>query len=216
MSDPLAGPHDPELDADLIPGVSVPALGLLEFSSVALGLRAGDAMVKRSPVRALVAGSVQPGKFLVLVDGDPASVEEALAAGVDAGAPGLVDRLYLPDVHPAVGAAIAGVRWQGDIETLGIIETRTTAGAIRAADAGMKGAHVELIELRLANGLGGRAFCLFAGELTDVQAAVEAGSAKVESGNLIQQVVLPQFHPEMADNVLASTRFAAQWNRSEG
>lgn len=216
MSDPLAGPHDPELDDDLIPGVSVPALGLLEFSSVALGLRAGDAMVKRAPVRALVVGSVQPGKFLVLVDGDPASVEEALAAGVEAGAPGLVDRLYLPDVHPDVGRAVAGGRWTGEIETLGIIETRTTVSAIRAADTACKAANVKLIELRLANGLGGKAFCLFAGELTDMQAAIELGSATVDPGNLIQQLVLPQFHPEMADNILASTRFAAQWNRSEG
>ena len=77
---------DPVEAADLVPGVTVPALGLLELSSIALGIRAGDAMVKKAPVRALVAGSVQPGKFLVLVDGDVASVEESMRAGLDAGA----------------------------------------------------------------------------------------------------------------------------------
>lgn len=207
--------HDIETD-DLIPGIRVPALGLLEFSSVALGIRAGDAMVKKAPVRALVAGSVQPGKFLVLVDGDVASVEESLAAGVAAGAPAVLDRLFLPDVHPAVGNAVAGIRWKGAISALGVVETRTTAAVIRAADAGMKGAMVDLLEIRLANGLGGKGLCLFAGEVADVEAAVELACARVEPGNLLQQVVIPRLHEEMADNLLEGTRFAAQWGLSEG
>jgi microcompartment protein CcmL/EutN len=207
---------DPVEAGDLLPGVTVPALGLLELSSIALGLRAADSMVKRAPVRALVAGSVQPGKFLVLVDGDVASVEEALAAGLEAGAPTVVDRLFLPDIHPAVGNAIAGQRWEGEIDTLGVIETRTTAGTIRAADAGMKGAEVKLVEIRLANGLGGRAFCLFAGDQHEVEAAVEIGSGVVESGNLFQTVVVPRLHAEVGSNLQTSSRFAAQWNQSEG
>ncbi len=207
---------DPIEAADLAPGITVPAVGLLEFSSIALGMRAGDAMVKKAPVRALVAGSVQPGKYLVLVDGDVASVEEALAAGEAAGAPSLVDRLFLPDVHPEVGNAVAGARRPGPIDTLGVIETRTTASVIRAADAGMKGARVSLVEIRLANGLGGKAFCLFAGEQTDVEAAVEIGAGVIDPGNLLQQVVIPRLHEEMAENIIAGTRFATQWNQTEG
>ena len=42
-----------------------PAYGLLELCSIARGIVTCDAMVKRAPVRTLVAGSVQPGKFLV-------------------------------------------------------------------------------------------------------------------------------------------------------
>ena len=198
--------------ADLAPGVTMPALGLLEFSSIALGIRAADAMVKKAPVRALVAGSVHPGKYLVLVDGDVASVEESLAAGVEAGASALLERLFLPDIHPAVGNAIAGQRAAGPIDTLGVIETRTAVSAIRAADAGMKGAHVGLLELRLADGLGGKAFLLFTGEQPDVEAAVDIGSAAVASGNLVQRIVIPRLHAELAENLLGGTRFSAQWN----
>jgi microcompartment protein CcmL/EutN len=42
---------------------------------------AGDAMAKRAPVAALHAGTVHPGKYLVLVSGEVAAVEEALAPG---------------------------------------------------------------------------------------------------------------------------------------
>ena len=39
-----------------------PAIGLLEFDSVAAGIAAADAMVKRAPIGDLVTGSVQPGQ----------------------------------------------------------------------------------------------------------------------------------------------------------
>ncbi len=57
------------------------ALGLLEFESIAAGIVAGDAMVKRAPVGSIRAGTVQPGKYLVLVSGEVADVQEALDAG---------------------------------------------------------------------------------------------------------------------------------------
>ena len=193
-----------------------PALGLLEFSSIAVGMRAGDAMVKKAPVRTLVAGSIHPGKYLVLVAGDVASVEESVAAGVDAGEASLLDRLLLPQVHPAVARAAAGARWDGTIDTLGVIETRTSASVLLAADAGMKGARVSLVEVRLGDGLGGKAICLFAGEQHDVEAAVEIGTGRVEPAQLVQQVVVPRLHREMAENLLADTRFMAQWKREQG
>jgi microcompartment protein CcmL/EutN len=128
----------------------------------------------------------------------------------------VIDSLFLPDVHAAVGNAVAGARYQGAIEALGVIETRTTAAVIRAADAAMKGANVQLIEIRLANGLGGKGLALFSGDVADVEAAIQIGAARVESGNLVQQVVIPRLHAEMAENLTETTRFAAQFGLNEG
>ena len=57
-----------------------PALALLEFESIAAGITAGDAMVKRAPLDLIKAGTVQPGKYLVLIGGQVADVEEAIDA----------------------------------------------------------------------------------------------------------------------------------------
>ena len=46
-----------------------PALGLLEVESIAAGIEVGDAMAKRSPIEVIRAGTVHPGKFLILVGG---------------------------------------------------------------------------------------------------------------------------------------------------
>ncbi|NIA25519.1 MAG: BMC domain-containing protein [Gammaproteobacteria bacterium] len=180
-----------------------PALALLEFDSVARGIEAGDQMVKRAPVEVIRTGTVHPGKYLVLVAGEVADVEEAVDAG--RAVTTLVDVVLLPDVHPDVAAAVKGARRTGGGEALGIIETRTVAAVIQAADAGVKGANVTLLELRMADGLGGKGYLLFQGPVSEVEAAVEIGSESVPER--VVSVVIPQLHREMGDNLVAGALF---------
>lgn len=183
-----------------------PALALLEFSSIAAGIQAGDAMVKRAPVSKIQSGTVQPGHYLVLVAGDVASVEEAFAAGKETGQSALRDALFLPNVHPAVVHALGGKRQVAQEDALGIIETSSVASAILAADAGVKGAEVVLLQLRLADGLGGKGLLYFQGLVADVETAV-ALSAAIAHNQLIRQMVIPQLHAEMWENVNGNGRF---------
>ncbi len=185
-----------------------PAIGLLELSSIAVGIRAGDAMVKRSPVEVLYAGTVHPGKYLVLVAGAVAHVEEALPAGREMGSGTLIDEVFLPDAHPRVTEALRGLRRAGAREALGIVETQTVAAILGVADRGIKGAEVELLEIRIADDLGGKAYCLFDGALADVEVAVELavdGLARPEL--LVSRVVIPQLHEEMAANLSSAAEF---------
>jgi microcompartment protein CcmL/EutN len=182
-----------------------PALGLLELASVAVGIRTGDAMVKRAPVALAYAGTVHPGKYLVLVAGEVADVEEALDAGREAGDPALTDELFLPDVHPQVVAAVRGRRRPAGAdggEALGIVETLTVAALLGAADRGVKSAEVDIQEIRLADGLGGKAYCLFTGEVGDVEEAVERAAAGLPRPDLlVGREVISRLHDEMRANL---------------
>ena len=165
-------------------------------------------MVKRAPINVIKTGTVQPGKYLVLIGGLVADVEESLAAGREVGAEALLDYVYLPQVHPEVVDAVGGGRVPQVVDSVGVVETTTVAAAIHAADAGIKGAEVRLIEVRLADGLGGKGIVLFSGLVADVEAAVEIGVRVLEHpGLLVHQVVIPKLHPEMWDNVVEATRF---------
>ena len=188
-----------------------PALALLEFASIAAGIQAADAMVKRAPIALIRAGTVQPGKYLVLIGGEVADVEESLAAGRDIGGMSAVDFVFLPQVHPEVVKALAGARMPEVTDALGVVETATVAAAIHAADAGIKGAEVHLVEVRLADGLGGKGIVLFSGLVADVEAAVELGAGVLERPDvLVREVVIPQLHVEMWDNVADATRFGSR------
>jgi len=193
-----------------------PAIGLLEFESIVVGIVAGDAMVKASPISSLHAGTVHPGRYLVLVGGDTAAVEIALeAAGTDT----VIDSLFLADVHPLVMAAITTPNTAAAVtdDAIAIVETSSVATAIVAADAGVKAADVTLPALRLADDLGGKAYCFFVGTVADVEAALErAVLASEQRGTLIQTAVIPQLHPEMRENLGLELRFNQRVRRPDG
>lgn len=203
-----------------------PALALVELASIAVGIEAGDAMAKRSPVDVLLAGTVHPGRYLVLVAGGVADVEEAFAAGCEVGRSCLVDTVMLPNVDGRVVAALRGARRAGRGEALGVVETQTVAGAIEAADAGVKGAGVDLLELRLGDGLGGKGYVLFDGSVSDVEAAVGialerisdpiSGSGAVPGSRAPVARVIPRLHHEMRAELEAAPRFATRLGAGGG
>jgi len=194
---------------DSLPAIG-PALALLELDSIAAGIEAGDAMAKRAPIDVLRAGTVHPGKYLVLVCGEVADVEEALEAGREVGASAVLDVVFLPNAHPELVAAIRGDRHAPAGEALGIIETATVAAIIEAADAGLKGALVQILEIRLADDLGGKGYVLFDGTVADVEAAVAIAAERIAGSPGLAHRVIPQLHAEMADNLASDARFAAR------
>ena len=195
-----------------------PAIALLEFDSIAVGIEAGDAMAKRAPIDVLRSGTIHPGKYLVLVGGAVGDVEEAFLAGREVGGPCLLDTVFLPNVHAQVVAALRGERLAGTGEALGVIETETVASVICAADAGVKGAKVRLLDLRLGDGIGGKGYLLFDGVVSEVEAAVAIACERVTdvaAGALpgtrapIWRVIA-QLHGEMRHELEADPRFRAR------
>jgi microcompartment protein CcmL/EutN len=177
------------------------AIGLVETHRVVAGVLAGDAMLKRAAVELIDARYVCIGKFIVLIQGEGNSVNRAVEAGAEAAGEYLADRLFIRDVHPAVLAAIDRIAPAGRGESLGLIETTTVAACIAAADAAVKAADVALLELRLANRLGGKSYALIWGTVGEVEAAVVAGVATVPEGVLVQQAVIPSLHPDLRNEI---------------
>jgi microcompartment protein CcmL/EutN len=190
--------------------LSDPAIALLEFDSISAGIVAGDGMVKSSPLGSIYAGTVHPGKYLVLVSGDTASVEVALGTGMDLGSSHVTDSVFLPDIHPDVTYAIVGGANDANLreEALGIVETLTVAAVIDAADAGVKAADVVVSSVRLADGLGGKGYVLFSGLVAEVEAAVESAVERCQPhGTLVRSDIIAQLHREMAENLGGHLRF---------
>lgn len=88
--------------------------------------------------------------------------------------------------------ALAGATGITERGALGIIETFSAASIVVASDAAVKAADVQLLDVRVALGLGGKGYALMTGDVAAVNAAVEAGStAAAESGLLVSKVVIP-------------------------
>lgn len=179
------------------------AIGFIETDSVAAGIEAADAVVKRASVNLLEARPMCPGKHMVLFSGDISQVGDALKAGLRIAGASVVDSLLLPNVHPAVFLALDLSSESTGGAALGIIETVTAAVCIVAADAAVKAAEVNLVEIRLANGLGGKSFVLFEGEVDAVNAAVAAGAeGPVAAGLLVRKTVISSLAPQVRSKIL--------------
>jgi len=177
-----------------------PALALIEYKSVARGIAACDAMVKKAPVRILETHPICPGKYITIVCGQVADVEEAFRAGLESGGDMVVADLFLPFVHRDVIPALAGTTVVETFGALGVIETFAVATCLRAADIAAKTAAVQLVEIRLANGLGGKGYLVMTGELTDVEASLAAAAAFArDQGQLVEQTLIPAPHPDLLD-----------------
>jgi len=198
-----------------------PALALLEISEVPRGLRALDALVKEAPVTVAARGTVQCGRYLIAFAGEVEAVERAHARALSVAGGAVTDAVLLPDAEPRILPALRDgvVRWPAPGDALGVLQSGSCPVLLAAVDAALKGAHVELVELRLADGLGGRAIATFWGEIYDVEAAMELSeralgrhAERVGVGREeASMVVIPNADDETRLAVSAGTRFFGEW-----
>lgn len=177
-----------------------PALGLIEFKSIAKGIFATDAIAKKAPVKILSTNPICPGKYLAMFCGEVADVDESMKAGLAAGGDMVINCLFLPHLHETVIPALSGATKINHFGSLCIIETFSVASCVAAADKAAKTVPIKLIEIRLANGLGGKAFFVMTGDLADIEAA--AASIKElnkEEGMLAGCEIIASPHPDLID-----------------
>lgn len=168
------------------------AIGMVEFNSIARGIYVADQMVKISDVEIVTAAPTCPGKYIAIVYGDVAAVEASVQIGERMAEEFFVDSLLIPNVDAGVFPAITGATMPERVQAVGIIESFSLATMIVCADAVLKAAEVEAIELRLGNGLGGKAYFTFTGDVAAVKAGNDAGVAIAqEQGLLVNAEVIP-------------------------
>ena len=179
------------------------SIGLIELGSIAAGFQVCDAMLKAADVELVLARSICSGKYMVLVRGEVGAVEAAVRGGQTVAAFSVIDTFVIPNVHESIFPAISGITRVEALEALGVIESFSVASLIEGADAMAKSAKVELVEVRLAMALGGKAFASVTGSVAAVTAAVEAGAAAIgRKGLLVNKVVIPQPRPELLNEMI--------------
>lgn len=184
-----------------------PALAIIELSSIARGVVVTDAICKKAPVEVVRAAPVSPGKFVIVMVGEVADVTESFQVGLDVAAHTLLDRLLLPQAHPQLAPAISGVPGDAVIDSVGIVETFSVAAAVLGADAAAKAADVQLVEMRLGQGLGGKGYFTMTGTLDAVEAAVDAARRVLDGALLFATEVIPAPHEDVREGRLIwSTR----------
>jgi len=177
-----------------------PALAMLEITGIARGMVVCDSLVKRAIVEVFRSHPVDPGKYLIVFGGSVGDVEEAMEAAEESAGEAQLDQMFLPRAHDAVFSALSGGHERPAIESLGIVETHTLAGAVLGLDRALKIADVQVVELRLSAGLAGKGYFVVTGSLHDVEAGVEAAIEAIGSEAVYEIIASP--HPDFVRGAL--------------
>lgn len=174
------------------------ALGLMEFKTIPMGVAATDDMLKAAEVELIMATPICPGKYVTIFSGEVANVTTSIERGLVTGGIFVIDSHIIPNVTPKILPALTGSTLIEGLESLGAIETIAAIGAIIAGDIVAKSGQVELIEIRLARGLGGKGEVYYTGELGSVEAATKTALERLGAdGGIVSSVVIPRPHKDL-------------------
>ncbi|MFW6386980.1 MAG: BMC domain-containing protein [Bacillota bacterium] len=179
------------------------ALGMIELNSIAVGVDVADTMLKAGNVSLLNTQPVCPGKYLVLIRGKVSEVESSVASGEEAAGFNLVDQFVIPNIHPQVFPALTATTSIDKLDAVGIVETFSLASCVEAADMAVKASEIELVEIRLGRGLGGKSFVVMNGVVSAVQNSVDTVEERFGTeGQLVSTVVIPSPHQDLPGGIL--------------
>ncbi len=187
-----------------------PAIAVIEFASIADGIYCTDALLKKAPISMIKSGTVSRGRYLIVIGGSTASVDESLHEALATGQASVLDHAFLPDVHQQVHDAVLGQRAVAEQDAMAILETDTVAANVRAAELALKGTLVRLVELRLAEyEMSGKAISVYNGELHQVQAAMDLAVNFLHGRKeYVQHRIISRPHETLTRHLAAGTRFA--------
>ena len=178
-------------------------IGFLELNSIAKGVEVADIVLKAAAVNLIFARAGCPGKYYLLFTGEVAAVQASIDAGREVGGDHVVDDCVIPRVHPQVVRAINMTTMPEAMRAIGVMEFFSVTASVYSADAAVKAADVDLVDVRLGTGIGGKSFVVLTGEVAAVQAAVQAGvSTPNAEGMLVSSVVIPSPHEELLESLL--------------
>ena len=186
-----------------------PAIALLEFRDISVGMHTTDALVKKSPIASLKCGTISPGRYLTFIAGTTASVDEAYQEGLFFGKDSLIDHAIFHDVHDTLHDAFFGEALTCDDQAMLILETGTVASNAMATERALKGVPITLCEFRFADELlHGKGVSIFSGELADIEAAAEIVTEFLHiRGTTSTHRIITQPHAALLDQANKSTIF---------
>ena len=174
------------------------AIGVIELKSVPKGVEATDAALKSAGVDVVSAHPACPGKYEIILTGSISNVTASVEHVLDKFGSYVIDSSVMGRIDEQVITALFGTQKSEKTGSLGLIETFSAATTIKASDIAVKTAKVDIFDLRVSRGMGGKGVFLITGEVGDVTAAVEAGANYAKaSGALSSTSVIAAPHEEL-------------------
>lgn len=178
------------------------SIGVIELKNVPKGVEATDDALKSAGVEMVSAHPSCPGKYEIILTGSISNVTAAIDHVTGKFENYVIDSSVMGRIDEPVITALFGTQQSEKKGSLGLIETFSAATCIKAADIAVKTARVEIFDLRVSRGLGGKGVVIITGEIGDVTAAVEAGANYAKGAGMLSATsVIAAPHEELWNQI---------------
>ena len=174
------------------------SIGVIELKNVPKGIEAADASLKSAGIEMVSSHPSCPGKYEIILTGSISNVTAAVNHVNQRFDGYVIDSSIMGRIDQQVITALFGAHTGTKNGSLGVIETYSAPTIIKASDIAVKTAKVEIYDLRVSRGMGGKGVVMITGEVGDVTAAVEAGAEYAKQlGQLSSTSVIASPHAHL-------------------
>jgi microcompartment protein CcmL/EutN len=180
-------------------------IGIIELASIHKGFEVQDVLLKMVHIEKILARTICSGKYLIIMRGEIADVEEGISLARQVGGFAIIDALTIANVDERIFPALAGSTMieSPEVDGLLIIETFSVASAIKAGDYALKESDISILRIHAAMAVGGKGFMVITGNIDALKSSVlPAIDFLKEEGMLAGYSLITHPHPEVLRDLL--------------
>ncbi|MBI9016146.1 MAG: BMC domain-containing protein [Phycisphaerae bacterium] len=180
-------------------------IGIIELASIYKGYEVQDLVLKHARVEKLLARTICSGKYLIIVRGELADVEDCLEMAKKTGSFSIINTLYVPNVDDKIFSAISGCITLDceKVDAMILLETFSVAAVIKAADLAVKEADIDVPRIHVAMAIGGKGFAVLTGNADSLKSAiVPAVEFLSDDGSLAGYTLITNPHPDVLRDLI--------------
>ncbi|WP_228721363.1 BMC domain-containing protein [Desulfosediminicola ganghwensis] len=184
--------------------IDVDTLGIVEVQSIAGGVELADTMMKTADIRLMRAATICSGRYLIFVAGDRAAVSSSVQTARESGR-SLKGSFIISNASSELLNVLQRDGQPAEGDAIGIVECRSVAAGIAAADRAAKRSAIQLLRLVTGQGINGKSYFVLSGDVASVREATENAEAALGK-NLVEAVVIPRPDASVVSSLIRGVR----------
>lgn len=176
------------------------AIGVVELRSISKGYETADLMLKTSSVDVHHLKPICPGKFLIIISGATADVQEAMDFAKAEANDFRISDFVLHGVHPEIVEGLKNRYSPQPVDAIGILETSTVSSGIFALNNALKQSEIHVKRMNLGMAIGGKFLAVFTGSVSDVEQGMKGILSSMDEKRIVHYSVIPSPAEELKNH----------------
>lgn len=179
------------------------SIGAIEFISISKGIEVANEMIKNVDTELLYSRTLCPGKYITIISGNAAEVQDSIETGRDLGEGYVIDSYVINAVDESIIRGFKNKYLTKEINNaMAVVETSKICAGIKSLDTALKTSDITLQKLNLGFGIGGKLIYIVTGSLSNLEYATTEGKRVLDEKDTISVAIIPSPEPQLIKHLI--------------